>query len=66
MVAFMARSGCAISPEEPTLYLVCMGTFIVALGGYLYEAFVSRTIPLKNALGPFFIAGNFLILFSSL
>mmetsp|Transcript_16841 Transcript_16841/g.28655 ORF Transcript_16841/g.28655 Transcript_16841/m.28655 type:complete len:134 (+) Transcript_16841:24-425(+) len=55
IVATCVRFACGMYPE-PTLYLVTFSTFIVVTFVYGSETFVHRTIPLKNALAPFFIA----------
>eukprot|EP01096_Ripella_sp_DP13-Kostka_P009350 TRINITY_DN3590_c0_g1_i1.p2 TRINITY_DN3590_c0_g1~~TRINITY_DN3590_c0_g1_i1.p2 ORF type:complete len:141 (+),score=54.53 TRINITY_DN3590_c0_g1_i1:54-425(+) len=56
-VAFFVRLACALDPHNETVFLLTLGTFSVAFFVYAYETFVTRTIPVKNALGPFFVAG---------
>eukprot|EP01095_Lingulamoeba_sp_RSL-Kostka_P005249 TRINITY_DN16583_c0_g1_i1.p1 TRINITY_DN16583_c0_g1~~TRINITY_DN16583_c0_g1_i1.p1 ORF type:complete len:124 (+),score=10.80 TRINITY_DN16583_c0_g1_i1:85-456(+) len=57
LLAFIVRLMTSIYIDVYPLYICCMFTFVVAFLAYVTECFFVKTIPLKSALGPFFIAG---------
>jgi len=61
LVASAVRIQCALDSTNKAIYQTTIFTFLVAFGVYSYECFVTKTIPFKNAIPPFIVAGTSLV-----
>ncbi|XP_032830094.2 ergosterol biosynthetic protein 28 homolog [Petromyzon marinus] len=62
MLSSIVRLACAIDITNKSLYLVCLSTFVLALGHFLSEAFVYNTALLTVGLAaPLIVAGSSLV-----
>uniref|UniRef100_A0A6B2L3P5 3-beta hydroxysteroid dehydrogenase/isomerase domain-containing protein n=1 Tax=Arcella intermedia TaxID=1963864 RepID=A0A6B2L3P5_9EUKA len=61
LVATVVRGVCAFNLNNAVIYRVTYFTFLVALGLYSWEFFVSKSIPLFGASMPGFVASTSLI-----
>ena len=52
LLAATVRLATAYDPSNPTLFVVCIATFLIAGGFYGAELLVYKTIPSQNALAP--------------
>ncbi|MBN3287588.1 ERG28 protein, partial [Polyodon spathula] len=59
LLSSVIRCACAIDIQNKTLYHITLGTFVLALGHFLSEAFIYKTAPLTiGVMAPLIVASK--------